>query len=530
MNNFVLFLKRLLRFFDKKIITPLTKFFVWITEKVNGSSKTFEKMFSKKSSLVIVSLILSIGIFFYVDTKSTTISETSAEVLYNQKVNAIYNEEAYVIEGIPETVDITMIGRKSDLYLAKQLPIDAVDIDLKDLKPGTHKVTLKYSGSIDTISYKIDPSVATVVVYSKMSEVRTLSYDIINQDKLDSRLSISSVELDRQEVIIKGPQYKLDKVANVKALVDINNIAKPEVGEITLENVKLVAYDEMGNIIDIEIVPNKVNAKITITSPSKVVPVNVIPVGNLAFGKAISNISSSVNSVTIYGDEATLSNIKSIDVEIDVDGLDSTKKYPTTIKKPNGVRYISETYTNITVDVGTETVKEIENVQLVYENLSDNYSINAASNEDKYATVILRGVESVLDEITEDDIKVYVDLKGYGPGTHDIDVIVSGDDVRVSYEAKVKKVTLIISHNITKVENLNNSAEIYEAYNEQGLADIDSTPGNKVETEDDMSKADVILSLVTGGTTIMIITLVLGVTVLLAFGVYEIKRRVLKKK
>ena len=45
-----------------------------------------------------------------------------------------------------------------------------------------------------------------------------------------------------------------------------------------------------------------------------------------------------------------------------------------------------------------------------------------------------------------------------------------------------------------------------------------------------MSKADVILSLVTGGTTIMIITLILGVTVLLAFGVYEIKRRVLKKK
>ena len=86
----------------------------------------------------------------------------------------------------------------------------------------------------------------------------------------------------------------------------------------------------------------------------------------------------------------------------------------------------------------------ISNTQ-VYENLSDNYSINAASNEDKYATVILRGVESVLDEITEDDIKVYVDLKGYGPGTHDIDVIVSGDDVRVSYEAKVKKVTLIIS-------------------------------------------------------------------------------------
>ena len=157
MNRFEIILRKIFKFFDKKIITPLTKFFLWFSDKTKEFSGIFEKMFSKKSSLVIVSLILSIGIFFYVDAKSTTISETSAEVLYNQKVNVIYNEESYVIEGIPESVDITMIGRKSDLYLAKQLPIDAVDIDLKDLKPGTHEVSLKYKGAIDSVNYKIDP-------------------------------------------------------------------------------------------------------------------------------------------------------------------------------------------------------------------------------------------------------------------------------------------------------------------------------------------------------------------------------------
>ena len=146
MNEFKRVIKKIVRLFDKKIITPVTKFFVWFVDKTKDFGTVFEKMFSKKSSLVIISLIISIGIFYYVDTKSTTISETSAEVLYNQKVNTIYNEELYVIEGIPESVDITMIGRKSDLYLAKQLPIDAVDIDLKDLKPGTHEVSLKYKG------------------------------------------------------------------------------------------------------------------------------------------------------------------------------------------------------------------------------------------------------------------------------------------------------------------------------------------------------------------------------------------------
>lgn len=445
MNKIKIILKKIARFLDKKIITPITKLFVWVTDITKNNSKFFEKLFFKKSSLVVISLLLSVGIFFYVDTKSTTISETSAEVLYNQKVNAIYNEEAYVIEGIPESVDITMIGRKSDLYLAKQLPIDEVDIDLKDLKPGTHKVSLKYKGSINTINYKLDPSVATVVIYSKMSEVRTVSIDILNQDKLDSKLSISNVEIDRNEVIIKGAQYKLDKVATVKALVDINNIANPEVGTITLSDVQLIAYDEKGTVIDVEIVPSTVTATITIASPSKVVPVKIIPTGTLSFGKAISSITSSIESVTIYGDETSLSNITSIDVEVDVTGLESTKKYTATIKKPSGIRSISGTSTTVTIAVENESTKEFENVQLEYENLPSKYSINAASNEDKYTTVVVKGVQSVLDSIDENSIKVYVDLNGYGVGTHEVDVLVTGSDVRVTYTAKVKKVTLIIT-------------------------------------------------------------------------------------
>ena len=445
MNKINIIVKKIMRFFDKKIITPITKLFLWVTDKTKNNNKYFEKLFFKKSSLVIISLVLAVGIFFYVDTKSTTISETSAEVLYNQKVNAIYNEEAYVIEGIPDTVDVTMIGRKSDLYLAKQLPIDVVDIDLKDLRPGTHKVSLKYKGSINTINYKLDPSVATVVIYSKMSEVRTVSVDILNQDKLDSKLSISNVEIDRNEVIIKGAQYKLDKVATVKALVDINNISNPEVGTITLSDVQLIAYDQKGTVIDVEIVPNTVTATVTIASPSKVVPVKIIPTGTLAFGKAISNITSSVESVTIYGEASVLSNIASIDVEIDVTGLDSTKKYTATIKKPSGIRFISGTSTTVTVDVENESTKEFENVQLEYKNLSSKYAINAASNEDKYTTVVVKGVKSVLDTIKDTDIKVYVDLNGYGVGTHEVDVLVTGNDVKVTYTAKVKKVTLIIT-------------------------------------------------------------------------------------
>ena len=94
-----------------------------------------------------------------------------------------------------------------------------------------------------------------------------------------------------------------------------------------------------------------------------------------------------------------------------------------------------------------------------------------------------------------------------------------------------KEVTLVLTKKITEdsLGLINNNAEIYESYNEQGAKDIDSTAGNKVTEEDDMSSADVMVSIVTGK-IITYTTITLGVITLLGFGVYEIKKRVLNKK
>ena len=77
---------------------------------------------------------------------------------------------------------------------------------------------------------------------------------------------------------------------------------------------------------------------------------------------------------------------------------------------------------------------------------------------------------------------------------------------------------------------INNSAEIYESYNEQGLQDVDSTTGNEVKTEDDMSKADVVVSLVTGSQIIVYVLIALGIIVIVGFGIFGIKKYVLNKK
>ena len=142
------------------------------------------------------------------------------------------------------------------------------------LKPGNHKVTLEYSQRLKSLDYRLDPSEVTVTIYEKVSETRSLTVDILHQDNLDSKLYIDDVELDRTDVIIKGAEYKLEQVATVRALVDVDEISNPKAGELTLKDVPLVAYDEEGKTVDVEIVPKTVDAKLTITSPSKEIPVN----------------------------------------------------------------------------------------------------------------------------------------------------------------------------------------------------------------------------------------------------------------
>ncbi len=75
---------------------------------------------------------------------------------------------------------------------------------------------------------------------------------------------------------------------------------------------------------------------------------------------------------------------------------------------------------------------------------------------------------------------------------------------------ETKEVTLTLTKRMTATNTgtVTNTAEIAEVYNEQGLADINSTPANKVETENDLGRADVILSVGTGGVTYALIAII----------------------
>lgn len=443
-KTFRIFFRNIWKIIDRRIVVPITKLVLLISDSFKSSSKKIERWLSKTNTLLFLSLFMAIIVFVIIDQKILLFSENSAEVLKEQPVRATYNEEAYVVEGLPKKVDVTLIGRKADLYFAKQSPSQDITVDLSDLKPGMHKVNIKYNQILPSIEYKVNPSVATVMIYPKVSETRTLDTDILNQDSLDSKLVLKSVNLDTDKVVIKGAEHRLKEVSTVKALVDIENLVSQEKGTVELNDIPLKAYDKNGDSVNVEIVPNKVSADITIDSPSKELPIRVIPNGEISFGYAISEITTNESRVTVYGSESALDKLRYVPVYIDVKDLNTDRQYKQEIKRPVGVRSMSVNNITINVKLGKSVDKEVNDVSIEYRNLSDEYTVQGLSAADTKVSVVLKGVNTVLDSIKTEDITAYLDLDGYTEGEHEVPVEVEGEDVRIQYIPKTKKVKIKI--------------------------------------------------------------------------------------
>ena len=296
---------------------------------------------------------------------------------------------------------------------------------------------------LKNIDYSVNPSTVTVWIYPKVSATKSLTYDLLHIDTLDKRLNIDSVTLDADQVVVKGSEEQINKVANVKALIDVNNFDSQTIGEVVINNVPLKAYDANGNVVDVEIVPGKVNANIEISSPSKELPIKIVPIGNPTFGKAISAIETSITKVVVYGSAEALADLEYIPVEIDVSNLSASVDKKMEIVKPAGVNSLSVNNITIKITIANSSNRDVEKVPVNARNVGDGLAVNITPSA--FITVAVSGVEDVINKLEASDITAYVDCNGLKEGEYDLDVKVEGGDLKASYTPKTLKVKVTIS-------------------------------------------------------------------------------------
>lgn len=369
----------------------------------------FNKKYSKLVSLVLA--ILLYGIVNYNTLSSSYQSSLRySKTISDVTVTAKYNADTFEVTGLPETVDVVMTGDAANVTSAANSESGTVICDLDGLTEGEHEVKLTTEGYGNNVNIVVNPTNVTVTLKKKTTQQFDISYDFINQDRMDSKYSPGTPEFEYTKINVRASKDTLDSIAFVKALIDVSG----QTSDFEQDAI-LVAYDSSGKPVNADIVPDTVHVKVPVTSPSKSVKVQVQVSGEVPDNKAIDSITMDQETVTIYGSETTLADIDQVVVTLDASSLtkDSTILRP--IVLPAGVSTASTSQVTMNVTLADVEEKTIEDVPI---NVINNNKHYKASQPDNITTtsVVVKGTKNNIDEISADDINVYIDMKDVQPG------------------------------------------------------------------------------------------------------------------
>lgn len=415
--------------------TSVTKFFRWVSGWID------RLLFNQKHGK-LVALILSVLFCFMVSSDDNfDLFKANREVktLSNLKVSTIVSQQAYEVSGVPESVTVEVIGESSDLQMLNLQDNYQIVADLSGLTEGTHDVTLQAKNFSPRLEVIIKPSTAVVTIKRKESKRFTLGYDFVNTSKMDSKYALSEPVFEQGEVVVRASTETLNKIAFVKALIDVSNV------DADFEtDAEIAAYDQSGNRIDVDIRPTSIKASVKVTTPNKSVPIVLVPIGTMPQGKAIASYKLDSQAVTIYAPEDVLAQIDELPIYIPVNNLTSDQKVTMPINLPSKVTSASLNKVSIEIKIEDAETKEIEDVAIQYKNApSANYDVKAVDGSNGTIKVKVTGAKGQIEDLTKSDIQVFADFSNVTePGTYEIPLTIVGSNKLVTYESATVTIKL----------------------------------------------------------------------------------------
>lgn len=398
------------------------KAFNALYKTVNSLNVFLDRMLQSNLSMRVFSFIMAVVLLFTINGSFSNIFSTpnGGDYIYDVKIAVEGLQDDYDIVGLPDTVNVALVGPSLDIYSTKIAKSYKVIADLSGLGEGEHVVELKGQGFPSDLQVMIVPQTVNVKITQKVTKTVQLGYNFINEDQMDSKYSVSVESMEHQEVEVRGSQDNIGKINSVRAAIDLKNVE-----DSFEQNAKIYAYDRSGKKLDVEIIPNTVKVQCDVSSYSKEVPIVPKYTGNFESGYGLERISLSKEKVRIYGKEELLNSVNNVYVTIDLNGVSSDKSYSKLII--NGVENINKLAfdtVDASIRVAPAEKRTISDIPINITNNNNNYQVNFADNQDKVA-VEVEGVASKLNELTINDFNAIINLEGLKSGTNTVKVDLS---------------------------------------------------------------------------------------------------------
>ena len=395
-------------------------------------------MFNNNKVNFIISLVAAIALWFYVVGQVDPKTEKRFTDVPIQLINSdsLSNDGLAVADMDYEKAVVILEGNRADLNAIEEDDIK-VTADLKDLHKGTNTVTLKASVPRDAEVASLSPETVDIRVEERVTESKPV--EVRFKGDPGESLEPGNVSVTPDNVQVTGAETTVAKVESVVATVDIDDIIDSGRAE---AKVKPVGKDGK-RVSNVDLSVNTVEVSAEMMSV-KEVTLNVETVGEVAEGMQVEEIKIP-KTVFIKGEQGYVDDISEVSAaDVDISSAKETTEFPLDIYLPSGIE-LADKSKDVSVTVVLKNLSthefEISSSKIVLVNAGDGL---VGAVEEKTIKVTVEGKDSVLETLTEDDLRITADLSGLGTGTQDVAIKVECDKAVDSIKVSPKKIGVTI--------------------------------------------------------------------------------------
>ncbi|RKD22656.1 hypothetical protein BEP19_10385 [Ammoniphilus oxalaticus] len=383
-----------------------------------------DRLLRNNNAVKIVALFLAIALWFVVNG-----NEPSGAPKYNNPVETYrisevsltpkYDSNRLAIIKMPKTVTVELKGAPSALNKNISPSDYEVYIDLTDFEKGAWKVPVHYSGFPSGLSVRVIPEKVDVV----LEEKQTVEKDVIAQFVGDvaEGYSVGEAILTPKRVHVTLPESKIREMGQVQVNIDI---ASARAG--IEQTVPIRVLDKKGNPLEAEVNPAVVEVKIPVTSPNKQMPIKMSYVNESPAGFSIEDIKVLTDKVTVYGPLEVIDKLNFYPgPEIDLAKIKEDRFMQLKVPLLPNVIKTEPDFIELEINITSSTTRTFEDIPISINGLGDGLKVVFISPENGKMPLMVQGSVKHVNELTKEDIQLYIDSSNLPPGEHEAPVLIN---------------------------------------------------------------------------------------------------------
>lgn len=353
-------------------------------------------------------------------------------------ISAVVAADPNEIRDYPAPVQLEIRGLDSELMLIGNLPTEVTVrlsaptslwqqltaesgaltayIDLGDLAAGEHIVPVEVDSALRPIRVvQVNPEELSIALEPRAIRQLEVVPKVEGQPALG--FQIDSFEISPTEALVVGPVNLMNQVSQLQAVLDVTGARESVATEVPIQ-----AVDAQGNVLSgLVIEPAAVTLDLSILQAGgyREVAVKVETVGQPASGYRVTDISVSPPVVTLFSTDpqivAGLPGFVSTQ-PLDLTNLRENLETRLTLALPTGVIVVGDEQ-SVEVTIGIAPIESSVLLNLNVEVIGLANGLEAELSPQSIG-VILSGPLSVLQSLTANDVRLFVDVTGLQAGTH----------------------------------------------------------------------------------------------------------------